>query len=100
MLLVLLKLAFKTADFSVILCEPVLVLVFPVCEAIEAHLIGFIKIVVKDDDGLVLANGKAHVADSVLLGVRARELFFVLTAFFAYTGTAAEAVSLLRFEGA
>ena len=100
MLLVLLKLAFKTADFSVILCEPVLVLVFPVCEAIEAHLIGFIKIVVKYDDGLVLANGKAHVADSVLLGVRARELFFVLTAFFAYTGTAAEAVSLLRFEGA
>ena len=95
----LLKLALETADFSVVLDEPVLVLVFPVCEAIEAHLIRFVKIVVKDDDGFVLANGKAHVADSVLLGVRARELFFVLTAFFAYAGTAAEAVPLLRFEG-
>jgi hypothetical protein len=97
---VLLKLAFKTVDFSVILCEPVLVLVFPVCEAIETHLVRFVKIVVKDDDGLILANGKAHVADSVLLGVRARELFFVLTALFANAGTATEAVPLLRLEGA
>ena len=96
----LLKLAFKTADFSVVLDEPVLVLVFPVCEAIETHLIRFIKIVVKDDDRLVLPNSIAHVADSVLLGVRTRELFFVLTALFANAGTAAEAVSLLPLEGA
>ena len=96
----LFKLAFETADFSVVLDEPVLVLVFPVCEAIEAHLIRFVKIVVKDDDGFVLANGKAHVADSVLLGVRSRELFFVLTALFANAGTASEAISLFRFKGA
>jgi hypothetical protein len=100
LLLVLLKLAFETADFSVVLHEPVLILVFPVCEAIETHLVRFVKIVVKDDDGLVLANGIAHVADSVLFGVRTRELFFVLTALFANAGTAPEAVPLLRFEGA
>lgn len=95
-----LELTFKTADFSVVLDEPVLILVFPVSEAIETHLIRFIKIVVKDDDRLVLPNSKAHVADSVLLGVRTRELFFILTALFAYAGAAAEAVSLLRLEGA
>lgn len=95
----LLKLAFETANFSVVLHEPVLVLVLPICEAIKSHLIRFIKIVVKDDDRLILANSIAHVADSVLFGVIARELFFVLTALIANAGAAAEAISLLRLEG-
>lgn len=68
-------------------------------EPLKSSLLGFIEVIIEDYDRLVLANRMAHVADAVLGLIAATQLFLVLRALVAHTGTASIAVVSRRFEG-